>query len=56
MKKLFHRNRKDEFKADLIKKFKENILPLFEEKKLNPIIDQKVEINWESNPEEMVDF
>ena len=51
---IIFRNRSDAFKADLIQKFKQNLLPLFAENKFKVIIDRKIEINWESDAEKLV--
>lgn len=48
------RNRSDAFKADLIQKFKEFLLPRFAENKFRVIVDRKIEINWESDAEKLV--
>ena len=48
------RNRKDEFKSDLINKFKQEILPKFEDNQLKVIIDRKIEIKWNENAEHLV--
>lgn len=45
--KKFYRSRSDEYKTYVIDLFKKELYAAFEQKKVKPVIDQKLKVSWD---------